>query len=562
MSLLSTLTSRFRRFLPSPASPRRVPGSSRRAYGGGAGGGSGFWGPGYDAVNQVGNRRSPGPRTMTEDLELRDLARRQLSTTHRDLVRNFAIAGWMVRKHLDYVSTFHFRSKSGDKGLDRDINDRIEWWERPENCDTAGRHSLPDLRRMWEALRTIDGDCLINRVKTGRVQTIEGDRIQTYGGIPFEQLGITDPTYVQNGVWTNEYGRAKAFMVFRRPPQWTGLVWDRMIPARFADLFGYYAFRADQVRGISPLAAAANGTRDIYEAFDYALLKAKAAQFLGFQVTRAASDEFKLPGDELHGADEIPETGENGEPIEPRYQMEFAKGPTLLEMDPGDKIETIESNTPSTEFQGFTAAMIMLVLKALDIPFSFYDESHTNFNGSRMAGIAYEQSAKTKRHRMRMLLNKLTAWRLGLFIADGELTLPAKMEPADLRWEWSALGQPWFNPLQEVSASIASINAGLASPQQIHKEKGTDFESTIDEIAQARDYAANKNVILSTALASVAADDPNKNATKTEDQNVVEETDDEDEEEETHGKGKSPKDASARRKALTAAQRNRMWGWG
>ena len=472
-----------------------------------------WFGIGYDATNPKGNRRSPGARVLSEDGELRDLARRLLTTTNRDLVRNFAIAGFMVRKHLDYVSTFRFRAKTGNKDLDREIQSLMEWWARPENCDSCGRHSLQDLMRMWESHRTIDGDCLINRVKTGKLQTIEGDRIQTFGGIPFSELGIDDPQWVINGVWVNEYFKSLGYMVFRRLPGWNGMEFDRMIPARFADLFGYYG-RTDQVRGISPLASAANTLRDVYESFDYAILKAKVSQFFAMQVTRSAADQFGEV-EEVEGDDLNPD----GTPKK-RYDVRLGTAPTLTEMDPGDEIKVIESQTPSTQFQGFTAVMIMVAMKSLDLPFSFFDESHTNFAGSRMAGIQYQESASIKRHRLKQLLDKITAWRLGLFIADGDLVLPKGFSPSDLKWNWTHSGVPLFDPMKETAADVAAVNAGFASPQHIHAMRGTDFEAAVDEIAEAQAYAELKGVILSTALPSSAALDPNKSATKTEDKNV------------------------------------------
>jgi capsid protein len=506
--------------LPTINDPRlsAPPVSPMKADGGNGFGGAGWFGIGYDAVKHKGNRGQTSPSTLSEDLQLRDLARRQLTSTHRDLVRNFAIAGWMVRKHLDYISTFRFRSKTGDPGLDRDINDRMDWWSRAENCDSTGRDSLPDLIRMWECLRTIDGDCLLNQLKSGMVQTIEGDRIQTFGGIPYRDLGIEDPAWVINGVWVNEYFRPKGYTVFRRPPQWVGLQFDRMIPARFATLFGYFLNRKDQIRGISPVAAAANPLRDVYEAFDYALLKAKISQFFAMQITRKAGDELGFHGD--HEG----ETNPSADPDKPRYTLDIGKGPVISEMDPGDKIEVIESQTPSSQFKEFSMLSIMVALKALDLPYGFFDESQTNYSGLRFGGVQYEQSAQSKRHRLWMLLNKLTRWRMGLFIADAEIRLPANKQANDLRWIWSHAGVPLFDPLKEISADIAAVNAGFASPQEVCRARGKDFESIIDEIAAARDYAAKKGVVLSTALASVAADDPNKSATKKEDQSVEQDT--------------------------------------
>lgn len=491
-----------------------------------ANGATGF-GIGYDAVMNTGKRKLPLGRVLSEDWELRQLPRRQAITNARDLARNFAIVAWAIRQHLDYVSTFHFRSKTGNKKLDQQIEDLMEWYGKKENCDPGARHRLSRLVRLWECLRMQDGDVLINRLADGRIQTIEGDRIQSFGGIPYFELGI-DPIWVVNGVYLNQSYRAKAFMVFRRPPQWTGLLWDRAVPAYFAELFGYFERRYDQVRGISPILAAANSFRDLYENIDYALIKAKVSQFFALATTRQGSEEL--------GSGPYPETltGTDAsvivnpplevvDPGEMRYNINFGhRGATMVDLDPGDEIKVIESETPSQNFQDFNMAVIQIALKSLDIPMSMFDESFTNFSGSRLAMISYEKSATIKRGDLREQLNILTDWRLGLFVRDGWLKLPSGWKVSDLRYEWAHAGTPWYDPMKEVTAAISAVNAGFSSPQRECKKLGVDFFEIIDERKAAEDYADKQGVILSTAIPSTVYNDPNASRTKTEDQNIEE----------------------------------------
>jgi capsid protein len=132
--------------------------------------------------------------------------------------------------------------------------------------------------------------------------------------------------------------------------------------------------------------------------------------------------------------------------------------------------------------------MIQTALKGLDIPYSFFDEAHTNYSGARQALLQYEQSADVKRHDVRLMLNNLTGWRLRLFIADGLLELPRGMTLADLRWEWIAKGIPWIDPLKEVNADIAAIGACLASRTDVLKQQGKDFFDVADQLATENEY--------------------------------------------------------------------------
>jgi len=97
---------------------------------------------GYDAVESKNRRQAPTGRLRSEDKELLPHQRRKLTSASRDIHRNFTIAAWAIRKHLDYVSTFSFQSRTGSAELDGRIEDLTDWWSRPANCDVAARHSL------------------------------------------------------------------------------------------------------------------------------------------------------------------------------------------------------------------------------------------------------------------------------------------------------------------------------------------------------------------------------------------------------------------------------------
>jgi capsid protein len=58
----------------------------------------------------------------------------------------------------------------------------------------------------------------------------------------------------------------------------------------------------------------------------------------------------------------------------------------------------------------------------------------------------------------------------------------------NLNWEWVATGVPWLNPLQEVQADIAAINASLTSRQRLCKERGEDWFEIVKEQAAEQQY--------------------------------------------------------------------------
>lgn len=457
---------------------------SMMAYGAFAG--SAFSYDGADAQSK--RRRAPVNKLTSEDDALNTAQRRRLVATTRDLQRNFSIAAWAIRKHLDFVTNFSFASNNAEhviaegseaeqqakSALDDEIEAIIEEASEPKNCDAAGRHDLSSMVRLGEARATVDGDVLFVRLADGTMQAIEGDRCRSPGG---------EGRDVKHGVRVDGRGRAIAYAIHTRDG--SSFQFERWVPAGNVFHRGYFD-RFDQVRGISPMAPALNTLRDLYEGFDLALAKAKIAQLFGLITKRGGLDALGNPtATEINGRTE--------------YSVDLGKGPFHLDLDPGDDAQFLEARTPSTEFQNYSELMIAVSLLSLDLPWNFYKVDATNFFGSRAALNLYLQSVKPKRAANQRLLNQWTRWQLELAILDGRLRLPSGLTIDDLRWSWTPDGLPWWNPSQEADGAIKSIAAGLDNPQRIAQETGTNAFENVDKIAEIQAYARRKGVKLSYA---------------------------------------------------------------
>jgi capsid protein len=418
---------------------------------------------GYDATESTPRRRTPYQILRSEDEELPAGKRQTLLATTRDLRRNFAIAAWAIRKHLDYTATFSFQARTGYAGLDRRIEDLMKWWSDPPRCDAAARHPLRRLIRLVESLRVIDGDALLVKLADGRLQLIEGDRIRT-PNVTYDPPAGSATTH---GIVTDPAGAALAYAIHTRTTS-GGFVYERLISADNAFFHAHYD-RADQIRGISPLAAALNTFRDVYEGIEYALAKAKLMQIFGIKFNRQAGDAFPASA--------------NGTDTDTGYSVDFGRGPFILDLDPGDDASFLEAAHPSEQFQHFMATTIALALKSLDLPLCFYDESVTNYSGQRQAILQYEQSATQKRADLQFILDQITGWKLATWIAAGLLQLPPPMTLADVRWEWIGAGMPWIDPQKETAADIAAIKNGLTSRTRILKAQGIEIADVLAELA-------------------------------------------------------------------------------
>jgi len=430
----------------------------------------------YDSSETDTKRRAPSTRLKAVDNILTPTKRKRLVASTRDIVQNFSIASWAVRRHLDYVSSFSFQPRTGDDGLDRELMTLLEWYSRPLNCDVSGRHSLPSMIRLAEERRTIDGDVFLVKMSSGHLQAVEGDRVRT------DSMGNSSgDDGLVHGCRVSKGGRLQSIAVHGRTKS-GGYEFERMVRAGNVYHVGYFD-RFDQIRGVSPMAPAINSFRDVYEGADYALAKMKVSQLFGLAFYRENPDEFGAAASS-DGAG---------------YDVDFGRGPVQLDLEPGDRAEFLESKSPPQEFQAFMQTMVGVALKCLDIPFSYYDESFTNYFGAKSAQVHYEKSCKSKRATLRETLDRITLWRLGLFIEDGHLTLPSGMDIGAVAWEWVHDGTPWWDPSKEVKGDVLAIAAGLKTRSQVIKERhGRDFRDVIDQLAREEEYIRDAGISVAT----------------------------------------------------------------
>lgn len=437
---------------------------------------------GYDAAENPHGRRKPiSARVMSEDAVLNKSKRRATIANSRDMFRNFAIAAWAVRKHLDYTTQFTFQCRTKNKEFNREMEKRVARWGSRSNFDIAARHNLARFVRLLECRAVCDHDVGIVKLKTGHSQAIESDRIQTPDKINRGELWT-------QGVRTNAQGAALEYGIRNRGDGGKGYDTGRRVSAGNFWLHGYFD-HFDQFRGISPLIASINSMRDVYEGIDFGLAKLKVEQMFALAFYR----EAKGPVGPLDPDADQAEVG--------GYEVKLDGSSMVLDLDPGDKAEFMKSDAPGGNTTTFLQAVIAIALKSLDIPFSFYDESFTNFFGSRAAWLHYERSAKDKRERIGEFLQWWFRWRTAQEMLAGKLKLPSGLNLADPFWEWVPDGMPWWDPVKEINGDNMAIKGAFTTPQKVVKQRGGgDFYDNVDQIAEAMEYARGKRVPLEWAL--------------------------------------------------------------
>lgn len=502
----------------------------------------------YEAINPRGKRRSPPAVVYREDAHLQGNRRTALMSSTADLKRNLSLLGWMLRRHCDYVARLNYQPRTGDRGFDRALRELMTWQSRREQMDRGGRLGREKFFRLLEMRRVLDGDAGAIRLRDGRLQFVKGDLIKTPPKeLEKQNARPDDRREWESGIRIDAAGLPLQFGIFRRTRGGRGSEWARTIDASRFLHYGFFDDAAsDQVRGISPITTAINDLRDIYESIDYAKVKVKLSQLLGIKFTRAP-DSDPLTGSAISAEQTNPADPEQDEDEElARPPLDFRDGVATVDLDVGEDVDIFESKNPARETVDFLRLVLMIGLKALDLPYSFFDEKHTNFFGSRSAFIQYDRSALDKRDDQIAARQRWTDWQHQRWVFDGLLELPSGYSSVtEIRYDWIPKGMPWWKPSEEVSASLDAIAGGLDNPVRACEEfdRGDVFENidrTLDVIQYAREQgtlrlgeplllsfeaAARSSAPRTPEPATPADDDENDDDQPTDDELEDEETD-------------------------------------
>lgn len=430
----------------------------------------------YEAVEPSATRRPVYLSNKSEDDELPASKRRALISESRDELRNFTIAGFALRKHLQFVSYYRFYADTPNREFNRALERRVELWKDRRNCDAAKRSNFDELITLIESHRAVDGDVGILRLSNGRIQVVEADRIKNP---PEVGEGVNNTDWVQ-GVKLSRIGEAKEYSIYKRGPL-NVMEHERNVRAEYFDLLAYRS-RRDQVRGVSLFAPAVKMLGYLYDSLDFALSKLKLEQMIGLVTT-------------IEGGGNIANTDATSEPeIKSLVREKFGRELLHLSLKTGEDARFLDSNNPSANFQAFVELVTRLIFSAFDLPYSFFDGSKTNFYGSKGEFEQYLDTVEKKQAPTRAMLDAwILDWLLPNWLSDPNDPLyyywPEGWRLRDLRGDvgWRGSGLPLWRLFEYVKETQAAINAGLVDPFALANSFGESFEKNVERIGEARE---------------------------------------------------------------------------
>jgi capsid protein len=448
---------------------------------------------GYDSVEgQRGNRRPVKTKVTSEDLVLTRDKRKKGISTARDDHRNNTLLKWAVEHHLNYVSRFRPFYRSGNEFLDQQVNGLLRWHGNRQNWDISKRHNRDRWMRLWELQRVLCGDIFAIKTKLGALQAIESDRVTT----PTDWNGAEpNPKLTPHGLLLDKNGAVLKYAICNRTDKSNQFVLDHMEAAENIVASGYFT-RFDQTRGISPVLTSLSLLADVDDGLRFNLLKVKLQALFGLAFYRDSVAPLGAP--EPNFTDD-----EDGEPEEEGYNVEMSPDKvTIFDLDPGDRVEAIESNSPAESVIQFSELEIRIVLKALDIPYTAFDSLRSSHSARVADRNEYEEAAEWKREDNIATLTEIYEWRFNYWARTND-SLKQAMKEANVTAQdvvrainWVPAGTPWLDKLNEVKADVLALSIGAESTPRICARHGLNAYQIADEQADFIKYCKEREVPL------------------------------------------------------------------
>jgi len=425
-------------------------------------------------------------KPATEDANIGRYGRSKMRLACTDLLRNDPIISGACKRFADYVvgpEGITPQAKTSDEAW----NDAAERWyaERAKIVDYRRRVNHAGLQRQAVIARLYSGDIAFAMLKSGQLQPIEGERIET------PQELVSDKQIV-DGFKLSASGIPLSCYVHDRAGN--GFLDTKHQKIDMADLIYCAApFRPDSLRPapeLAPLIRIAEDYRDLNRSLlNKARLDAKQAYAVK---TEMGADRARQGLGNRNGT---PDTADKMV----RYET-FADN-AVHYLNKGESIDGIQGTAPGPYFVEYARHIGRSLGAALGLPyeFLFLDFQQGSFAQSRAAlMMTYRTIAIWQTWLRDTFMQRDWNWSISKAILAGDLP----QAPIDSRgiseWykvQWSFPRYDWIDPQSQIAADLDAYKLGVESLQSIvARTSGRDAEDVLRDkgklISRAKEIAA------------------------------------------------------------------------
>lgn len=406
----------------------------------------------------------------------------------RDLAKNNELAARFFNLVVNNVvgpQGFIYQAKAMDPNgePDKAANDALEWyvWNWMKRCDVAERLRFVDQLRVQ--LRTLarDGELVwvIYEDAAGvRLRMMDPAALDSGLNVSRTAAG----TRIVMGVELDGVGRPVNYYFRRRNDPL-----HEIVPARDV-VHVFIQTEPEQVRGVPWLHAVMRRMHDLNGYREAAVIAARVgAAKMGVWTT---PDGGPPPGSISEGSGTAVTDAEPG-------HFDFAPE--------GYQLEAWDPTYPHDQFDSFCKEAIRGIASGVNVSYHSLasDLSSINFTSIR-AGELQDRDAwmVLQDFLINAALDPIIERVIRHGITSGQVRLPngralpvAKLDKFQAH-EWQPRRWAWVDPLKDMNAAIAGINAGLDSPQAVAARAGRDVEDVLDDIQRFQQMCRDRGITL------------------------------------------------------------------
>ena len=461
---------------------------------------SATWAKKYNSTSYSSKRDIEENRTTLRERS-RDLAMNSpLAAAAIGTMRTSTVgAGLMPKPKIDYE--FLRISKEEAENLERDILKEFSLWAEKTFCDAADLNNFyelqqiafNDLMRNGKAFALIKyEDALPYMPYQLKIKLIEADKICSPNSFSGDYSGLDEKlengSRIMNGIEITADGKVEAYYISSTFPKEfeTGQKWTRVkkrgkLTGNPNILHVFSAERAEQYRGVPFLAPVISSIKQITRYTEAEIMAALVSSlFTVFITTETGNDIAGYDGEEE-------ESNASGYGVSDDDDVMSLGSGTILQLKTGEGVQTVAPSHPSGNYESFMTAMSTHVGAALGIaPEALLKKFTNNYSASKGALNETWKAVKTwRKWFVRDFCQEIyelwfnEAVSKGRIKAAGYFTDPL-IKSAYTNATWNGPAQGYMNPLAEVNAAIARIEAGLSTHEdECAMLNGSNFSDNV-----------------------------------------------------------------------------------
>lgn len=408
----------------------------------------------------------------------------------RDLERNSDVFNSIVSAFVRNIvgKGFILQADTGDTGLDDQIEALWRLWCKKQNCGVTGAQSLNQMLRMAVRRKKIDGGVLlVKRFSRGgilpfRLQLVEVDELdasrlaprfrgnRVMGGIEY------NAALAPAGFWLRQYsfdGVLPLDPVF--------------VPAK--DVMFYFSRRRpSQLREMSDMAPSVTRIRDLNEFMISFSMKQRIEACFGIAIRR------EIPQGGFGRPSAASAAGSKND-----YGDKNIFPGMILELNPGDSIETINPNGQSTDASAYAKLLLRMISagQGLSYEAASRDMSQCTYSSARQGMIEDAMTYAEEEEQVGELLDEIYETFLISAVLAGKVDIPDFWEQKAVYFRHTFEKPPkdWIDPVKEANAAKIAVQTGQKTFKQIAAQNGSDWRKQVDDICDVLDYAMEQHGI-------------------------------------------------------------------